>query len=65
LGKSGRLGVKGGVVDLVDKDTEEGGSLLTRVGQKLRLGIGDEYGSNSGEQNSLVPSLAHAHWNLV
>ena len=37
------------VVYLVDEDTEESGSLLTRVGLELRLNIEDEGGSDGGE----------------
>ena len=44
-----------GVVDLGDEDTEEGDSLITRVGLELRLDIEDESGGDSGEQTGLLP----------
>jgi len=37
---------KGGVVDLVDEDSEEGGGLLTCVGLELRLDVDDECGGD-------------------
>ena len=42
LGDSRSVRTEGGVVDLMDEDSEKGGSLLTRVGLELRLDIEDE-----------------------
>jgi len=53
LWNSGSFGTKGGVVDLMDEDSEEGGSFLTRVRLKLRLDIDDECGSDRRKQTSL------------
>ena len=44
---------EGGVVDLVDKDAEESGSLLARVRLELRLDVENECRGDSGEQTSL------------
>ena len=54
MGKGRRVVSKRGVVDLVDKDAEEGGSLVTRVRLELRLNIEDECGRDGGEQTSLL-----------
>jgi len=56
LGNGGSFGTKGGVVDLVDKDSKEGGSFLTRVRLKLGLDVDDECGGDRGEQTSLQTS---------
>jgi len=56
LREGGRVVSEGGIVDLVDEDTEEGGSLTVRVGSELGLDIDDEYGGDGGEQTSLWPS---------
>jgi len=56
LWKGGRVVSEGGVVDLVDEDTEEGDGLVVRVGPELRLDIDDECGGDGGEQTSLWPS---------
>ena len=56
LGKDGSVPSEGGVVDLVDEDAEEGGSLIARVGLELGLDIENECGSDGGEQTSLSPS---------
>ena len=53
LWEGGNVVSKGGVVDLVDKDTEESDSLITRVGMKLRLDIEDESRGDCGEQTGL------------
>ena len=50
-----RVVSEGSVVDLVDEDAEEGGSLVTRVGLELGLDVEDECGGDSGEQTSLRP----------
>ena len=56
MGKGGSVVPEGGVVDLVDEDAEEGGSLVTRVGLELGLDVEDECRGNGGEQTSLRPS---------
>ena len=53
LGNTGSVDTEGGVVDLVDEDPEEGGSLLARVGLELRLDVDDECGSDRRKQTSL------------
>ena len=65
LGNSGSVGAKGGVVNFMDEDTEEGGSLLTRVGLELRLDIDDERGSDRREQTGLVHLLERARRNFI
>ena len=61
LRKGGSVASERGVVDLVDEDAEEGGSLIARVGLELRLDIKDESGRDGGEQTSLLPSSVHVH----
>ena len=53
LWEGGSVVSKGGIVDLVDEDTEESGSLVTRVGLELRLDIDDESRGDGGEKTSL------------
>ena len=53
MGNTGSVGAESGVVDLVDEDSEEGGSLLARVGLELRLDVDDEGGSDRRKQTSL------------
>ena len=53
LGNTRGVGTEGGVVDLVDEDPEEGGSLLTRTRSELRLDVDDECGSDRRKQTSL------------
>jgi len=48
----------------MNKDPEEGGSLLACIGLKLILDIDDECRSDSREQTSLLPCSAQAHWNF-
>jgi hypothetical protein len=48
LRKSGDVVSRGGVVYLVDKDTEEGGGIISRAGLELRLGLGDKCGGDRG-----------------
>ena len=43
-----------GVVDLVDENTEEGGSLSTGVRLELRLDVDDEGRSDGREQTGLL-----------
>ena len=40
--EAGNVVPKGGAVDLVKQDAEEGGSLVTRVGLELRIDLNDE-----------------------
>ena len=54
LGNSGNVVTKGGVVDLIDEDSEKGSSLLARVRLKLRLDVDNKCGSYSGEQTGLL-----------
>ena len=49
LCEGGSVVSAGGIVDLVDEDTEESGSLVTRVGLELRLDIKDESRCDGGE----------------
>ena len=49
LGNGGSVVTKGGVVNLVDEDSEEGSSLLACVRPELGLDINDEGRSNSRE----------------
>ena len=49
LWEGGSVVSEGGIVDLVDEDTEESGSLVTRVGLELRLDIKDESRCDGGE----------------
>ena len=49
LWEGGSIVPEGGVVDLVDKDAEESGSLLTRIRLELRLDIEDESRGDEGE----------------
>ena len=48
-----RVFSKGGIVDLVNKDTEEGGGLVTRTRPKLRIDLDDERRGDSGKQTGL------------
>jgi len=49
----GNVITEGGVVDLVDEDTEESGCLFVRVLLELGVDFDDERGSDGGEQTSL------------
>ena len=51
--QSGNVTTECGVVDLINQDTKEGGSLLARIRLKLGLDLGDERGSYNGEQTGL------------
>ena len=53
LWECGSVISEGGVVDLVDENAKESGSLVTRVGPELRLNIEDECGGDGGKQTSL------------
>ena len=65
LGNGGSVVTKGGVVNLVNEDSEEGSSLLASVRLELGLDIDDEGGSDSGEQTSLLLLLACGCQNSV
>ena len=56
---------EGGVVDLVNQDTEESGSLITRVGTQLRVNLDDEGRGHCRKQTSLVPVLARVQQRLT
>jgi len=65
LGNRGSIRTKGGVIELMDDDPEEGSSLLTRVRLEFRLDIDDEGGSDGGKKTSLLPLLTRAPWNFI
>ena len=44
---------KGGLVHIIEDDTEEGGGLLIWIGLKLGVDLDDEGGSDGREQASL------------
>ena len=51
--EGGNVVPEGGVVDLVDKNPEEGCSFVTRVGLELRLELGDKGSCHSRKQTGL------------
>ena len=53
LGESGNVVSEGGVIYLVDKDTEKGIGFVARVDLELRLGLGDERSGDGRKQTSL------------
>ena len=53
----GNVIAEGGVVDLVDEDAEESGSLFVGVWLELGVDLDDECGGDSGEQTSLYHEL--------
>jgi len=53
LWDGGNVTAKGGVVDLVDQDTEESGCLSVRVWLELGVDLDDECGSDDGKQTAL------------
>ena len=53
MGKGGRVVSERGVVDLVDEDTEKGGSLVIWIRLELGIDLYDEGGSHCGEQTGL------------
>ena len=59
--EGGRVVSERGVVDLVDEDAEEGGSLIAGVRLELGLNIEDKSGGDGGEQTSLSPSSVRIH----
>jgi len=48
-----RVASKGGVIDLLDEDTEKGGGLIVGVRQEVGVDLDDECGGDGGEQTSL------------
>ena len=61
----GNVASKGGVVDLVDQDFEEGGGPVTGVRLKLRVDLDDEGGSDCRKQTSLKLYSAEIQYNLM
>jgi hypothetical protein len=51
--KGGNVVTEGGVVDGVNKNTEEGGSVFARIGVQLGIEVDDECGGDSREKTSL------------
>ena len=51
--KNGNVVSEGGIVYLVDENTEEGVGLIAGVDLELRLGLGDECGSDCRKQTSI------------
>jgi hypothetical protein len=60
LWEGGDVISEGGVIDLIDKDTEEGGGLGVRVLLEVRVDLDDECGGHCREQTGLGPSW-HVH----
>ena len=52
--ESGSVNTKGGVVDLVDENSEEGGGFIVGVGLELGIDLDDKSGGDSREQTSLM-----------
>lgn len=63
--EGGNILSEGGVVDLVKKDAEESGSLITRVRTQLRVYLNDEGGGYCGEKTGLMFALARVQENLT
>jgi len=55
LWEGGNVVAEAGVIDLMDKDTEESSGIVVRVWLELRLDVDDESGGDGGEQTSLLP----------
>jgi hypothetical protein len=53
LWDGGGVIAEGGVVDLVDKNTEESGGLVVRIRLELGIDLDDECGGDCGKQTSL------------
>jgi hypothetical protein len=56
-----RVIAEGGVVNFMDKDTEEGGGLVVRVRLELGVDVNDKRGGHRREQTGLLPKLAPPH----
>ena len=54
LWESGNIVSEGGVIDLVDEDAKEGGSLVVGIRLKLRVDLNDKRGSHCGEYAGLM-----------
>jgi hypothetical protein len=54
---------EGGVVDLVDEDSEEGGGLIAGVRLELRIDLDNECGGNCRKQTCLILWLARIRCN--
>jgi len=54
---------EGGVIDLINENTEEGSSLVVWVRLEVRVDLDDECGADSGEQTSLLPRLRNVYQN--
>ena len=54
-----------GVVDLVEKNTEEVCGHVVRVLLEVGVDLDDECGGDGGEQTSLSPPLAHVYQRFV
>ena len=65
LWKSGNIVSECGVIDLIDKDAEEGDSLVARVWLKLRVDLGNKCGGNSGKQSSLFFRSVDVHQSFI
>ena len=55
LWESGDVVSKSGVVNLVNKDSEESGGFITRVGLEMGVDLDDECRGDSREKTSLMP----------
>jgi hypothetical protein len=66
LWECGRVVAEGGVVDLVEKDAEESGCLVVRIGLELGVDLDDERRGDGGEQTGLWPGQrVHTTLNLM
>jgi hypothetical protein len=57
LWERGNVVPKGGIIDLVNEDTEEGGGLAVGIGLELGVELNDKCGGDCREQTSLCPQL--------
>ena len=56
LRQGGSVTAEGCVVNLVEKNAEEGSRFVVRVWLKVGMDLDDECGGDGGEQTSLLPS---------
>ena len=63
LWEGGRVVAKGGIVNLVDKNTEESCSLIIRVWLEMTVDLNNECRGDGREQTRLEPVLAHTNQN--
>ena len=61
LWEGGSVVPKGGIINLVNENAEEGGGLVSGVRLKLRVDIDDEGGGDGGKQTRLSAQLARVH----